>query len=212
MESLGGHVGKIRAMEIRIYIEGGGNQNHGKTRLRQGFSQFLNELSQAARGKRIRFRVVCCGGRGRAYDMFLNSPIGRDCYRFLLVDAEGPVNTSVKQHLTDRDGWDLSSCDESQCHLMVELMESWFLADRDALKAYYGDGFRENRLPGNAQVEKIPKNSVETSLDGATEDTQKGTYHKARHGPELLEKISPEKVKDAAPHCQRFFDEVRGKI
>ena len=45
---------------------------------------------------------------------------------------------------------------------MIEIMESWFLADRDALARHFGEGFKAAALPGNpARVESIPKRDVE---------------------------------------------------
>jgi hypothetical protein len=53
---------------------------------------------------------------------------------------------------------------------MVELMESWFLADREAVRRYYDDDdrFQGSSLPAHAQIEKIPKKDV---LDGLKEAT-----------------------------------------
>ena len=96
---------------------------------------------------------------------------------------------------------------------MVQLMEAWFLADRDALRAYYGQGFHENRLKGDpANVEQVTKDDVLNGLKRATEDTQKGKYHKVRHGRDLLARVDPDRVRKAAPHCDRLFRELDAAI
>ena len=51
---------------------------------------------------------------------------------------------------------------------MVEVMESWFLADVAALKVYYGDSFQENVVRGNPEVEKILRTDVYSRLKRAT--------------------------------------------
>jgi len=43
---------------------------------------------------------------------------------------------------------------------MVELMEAWFHADKDALEGYYKGGFRKDALKANPNVEEIPKQDL----------------------------------------------------
>lgn len=88
---------------------------------------------------------------------------------------------------------------------MVQMMEAWFLADSEALGAYYGQRFGAKALPGRENVEQIPKADVERFLKEATKKTQKGEYHKIRHGSELLARIDPDKVRKRAPHCERLL-------
>ena len=57
---------------------------------------------------------------------------------FLLVDSETAVTTgqSAWRHLGARDGWDRPpQAGDDQAFLMVQVMETWFLADRNALRA-----------------------------------------------------------------------------
>lgn len=88
---------------------------------------------------------------------------------------------------------------------MVQMMEAWFLADPEALAVYYGQRFGAQALPGRGNVEQIAKADVERSLKEATRKTQKGEYHKIRHGAELLARIDPAKVRKRAPHCERLL-------
>jgi len=89
---------------------------------------------------------------------------------------------------------------------MVQCMESWFLADRDALSEYYKQGFLVKSLPGRPNIEDIPKRNVEQALDHATHHTGKGVYHKTRHGFGLLALIDPDKLRKKSPHARRFFE------
>jgi hypothetical protein len=49
------------------------------------------------------------------------------------------------------------------------LLEAWFLADKDALKACYGQGFNPNSIPGNPNVEQIAKATVATARETGRE-------------------------------------------
>lgn len=62
---------------------------------------------------------------------------------------------------------------------MVEMMASWFHADKDALK-FYGDGFNREALAQNPNVEQILKRDLENKLHAATRAARKGEYHKTR--------------------------------
>jgi hypothetical protein len=44
---------------------------------------------------------------------------------------------------------------------MVQAMEAWFLADREALAEFYGNGFSAQNLPGSpTNIEAIPKDDL----------------------------------------------------
>ena len=80
-------------------------------------------------------------------------------------------------------------------------MESWFLADRDALEGFYGQGYRSNALPSGQNVEQVPKQDVLDGLDQAARNTKKGGYKKGAHSYEILAMLDPAKVKDASPYA-----------
>lgn len=194
---------------IAIYMEGGGDGKENRAALRQGMDTFLQPLKKAARNKALSWKLVCCGPRNEAFKHFIDAvDSSADVVNVLLVDAEGPVNQSPRRHLQDRDGWDLSSIDEDTIHLMVQTMEAWIVADSEALKGYYGQNFKANKLPKAPDPKTVPKATVERSLVEATKDTQKGRYHKIRHASDLLKLIDVESVKARCYHCQRLFDDL----
>jgi hypothetical protein len=112
-------------------------------------------------------------------------------------------NQTPGAHLLQRDDW--KNLPDEQVHLMVQCMESWFLADKSALKRYYGQGFKAHNLPGNLKIEEVLKQDVADGLKSATRDTIKGEYHKTKHGFEILELINPEAVRKASAYAERFF-------
>ena len=51
---------------------------------------------------------------------------------------------------------------------MVQLMETWFLADRAALKKHFGEQFKETALKRWPQLEAVRKKTVLDALKKAT--------------------------------------------
>jgi hypothetical protein len=95
--------------------------------------------------------------------------------------------------------------DEMHCHLMVQVVEAWLIADAECLASYYGQGFQVSALPGNPDVEVIEKQLVFKALDRATRETKKKKYHKIVHCSELLARLDPNRVRTRARHCDRLF-------
>jgi len=89
---------------------------------------------------------------------------------------------------------------------MVQAMEAWLIADIDSLKRFYGQGFKENVIPKNINVERIEKDLLEPKLKEATRDTKsKGEYQKIQHVSKLLEMLDVDKVRKASSECDRIF-------
>ena len=197
--------------EIRIYVEGGGDCTAGRSSIRQGFGAFLGSLRNQARSKGIRWNVIASGTRNSCYDDFCTAlRTHPDAFNVLLVDSEGPVLDQGPLHyLSQHDGWSVPALDE-HCHLMAQMMEAWLIADRDTLKNYYGQGFLNSAIPKNADVEQIDKATLESALDNATRNTQKGKYHRIRHGADLLQRVDPDVVRRKARHCERLFRALGG--
>lgn len=199
--------------EVRIYVEGGGGSKATRGPFRVGFSQFLQSLREEARARRVRWAVVACGGRRSAYDAFVLALRSHpDAFNVLLVDAEGPVSGLAGEHLRGRENWDHLAPDDDRAQLMVQAMEAWLIADVAALQGFYGQGFRANQIPPTANVEEIPKASLEPALRAASAHTQKGEYHKIRHASKLLALVDVSIIRDRAPHCDRLFTTVAAKI
>ena len=151
-------------------------------------------------------RIVACGDRGNAFDRFKTGHASGGVSAMLLVDAEGPVRAKTGWgHLQQKDGWRRPrGVTKDQCHLMVQVMESWFLADVETLERYYGRGFRRQALPKNPNVEEITKGDVESGIERAAKDTGKGGYRKGRDSFEVLGRLDPAKVRGASKHADRF--------
>lgn len=192
-------------MSVRIYVEGGGNTGALKSECRRGFSEFFAKILPARRQP----KVIACGSRNEALDNFRTAL--REYPKehvVLLVDAEAPVapEATVWVHLKERDGWEPpSGATEDNSHLMVQCMESWFLADVETLASYFGQGFQESALPRNPNIEEIAKPRVFSALEAATRQTKtKGSYSKGGHSFAILAMIDANKVRRASPYAERL--------
>ena len=197
--------------EIRIYIEGDTKQKgkNSDIALREGFHNFFRELIEKAREQNIKFRITLCSSKFITFKVFLNGvKVYQDSFVAFLIDADDTVDEkeTAKSFLQKQNAdWYWQTINEEQCFLMVQMMESWFFADIDTLEKYYGQNFNRKALRQSNNVEKIAKSDVKNGLANATKNTQKGEYHKTKHGAKLLELINPQKVREVAPHCKRLY-------
>lgn len=202
-------------MSIKICVEGGGGQDRINTLCRRGFSEYFAKIVPENRKPRI----VPSGSRRSAYEDFCTS-IRTERHKYdlilLLVDSEDPVanNLTPWQHLKQRaaDNWDRpQDANDQSAHLMVQCMEAWFMADKDALAQYFGQGFLRNSLPGQANIELIRKSDVLDALEHAVGPTTQKHYHKTNHGYELLSLISPERVGNASQRARALHTLMAGQ-
>jgi hypothetical protein len=181
---------------IAIYIEGGGDTANGKAQLRQGFDALLAAQKQAVRDRRLAWRVVLCGGRNDTFHAFHHAIAAATSEVVaLLVDAEEPVTDPSPpgraSHLRNRDRWPVGALDPMRLHLMTQTMETWIVADPEALASYYGKAFHAPALPRRALLDGEPKQAVYDALATATRNTQKGSYGKIKHASDLLKRLRP---------------------
>lgn len=206
---------------VKLYVEGGGDTAALKADCRKGFTRFITEA-----GITKRPRIVACGSRRDAYDSYCTA-VNNGEEAVLLVDSEAEINEQHQQgkantwlpwqHLRHRQGdaWDKPNCvPETDCHLMVQCMETWLITDRNTLEAFFGQGFNKNQLPAQANpIEQVAKATVYSSLSNATRNCRgKGRYGKSKHSFKLLAEISPKRVTEASPWAKRFIDELKKKM
>ena len=184
---------------IAIYFEGSSD-------LREGFSAFFSEIP----GDRP--KLVAGGSFANTIRAFVIAVEQASGSNLLLVDSDGPDDGRLLQKVKNNPEWNSAlAVRDEQVHFMVQVMESWLLADKGALESYYGRDFRSTRLPSNPRVEQVSKDDVLKGLREATRGTGKGPYHKTRHAPALLVLIDTAKVRSAAPSCDRLFRAIESK-
>ena len=210
---------------MKLYVEGGGDTSALKTACREGFAKFLGKAGLAGRMPRI----MACGSRADAYDSFCTA-IRSGETAMLLVDSEAPVVATAQPadankredrecwrpwlHLQQRkgDGWEKpTGSKDLQCHLMVQCMEAWLLADRETLKKFFGQGFKENALPATENpLEQTDKLQIYAALANATRDCKtKSAYGKGEHSFKLLGLVDPAKVLETSPWARRLQEALQ---
>ena len=196
-------------MTAKLYIEGGGDRSKSQAaRFREGWNRFFDKVGVGGR-----VRIVRGGGRTQTFKRFSAAVLHprADTVPILLVDSESAVRAghSVWEHLKERDGWDRpSGAGDDQAFLMVQVMETWFLADREALQRYFRAGFRGKELKAWPRLERVLKATVLEALDRATAKCSK-RYAKGKVSFELLAKIDPTLVADACPHAKALVDRLK---
>ena len=175
---------------------------------REGWNEFFKSAGVDSRTK-----IVRGSGRDQTFDRFATAVKGvhPNTVPLLLVDSEDRVapGHSVWQHLHARDGWSQPpSAGDDQAFLMVQIMETWFLADGVALRKYFGAKFRQNALKKWPKLENVPKSTVDDVLRRATASCSK-RYSKGKVSFELLAQIDPDRVEAACPHANALLDRLR---
>ena len=197
----------------KLYIEGGGNRGQYRSKdLQIRFRQAWHLFFKAAGIPRLP-SVVRGGGRGQTFKRFrvaIANP-ARDAVPLLLLDSEGPVASgqTVWQYLLAANGWHRpGNAREDQAFLMVQSMETWFLADQLAMQRYFGQNFSTAAFRAWTQLEAVPKPTVLKALETATSRCQK-PYGKGRVSFELLGRINPFRVESACLHGAALLDRLR---
>ena len=210
-------------MSVTLYVEGGGDRDDLRTECRKAFRLFFERAGFKGRMP----AVSACGSRAAAFDDFKTALGAAKSGEFvvLLVDSEASVardpatQTAVGPwtHLQSRDGWSKPSiATDDHAHLMVQCMESWFLADVDTLSQYFGSQFKADKIKSAPQIEAVSKDSVFKQLGDATANVKmKGKYDgrsKGKHSFEIMGRLDPEKVRQACPHANRLLKLLDAKL
>lgn len=197
-------------MSLTIYVEGGGNGVATRARCRRGFSEFFSSAGLAGRMP----KVVPCGPRKEAYEAFCRAlASGQGGSSLLLVDSEGRVSEEdpwVYLKKRQQDQWTRPEGSTSEnCHLMVQCMESWLVADPEALARLFGRGFEPRRLPQHADLEAVTVSRVLDGLEKATGTSSRGKFRKGKDAFDALAETDPSKVEEASPWARRFLDHLK---
>lgn len=205
---------KKQKRDVHVYAEGGGDHNESlSNEFREAFSRFLGRKES---GVTQRPRLHPCGSREETYNDF-KTALAQGKNALLLVDSEGPIAPVNEMegayrpwaHLRERDNWARpADASDEDCHLMVQCMESWFLADWATTVTFFAQTLDDKSKP-RRPIESIPKEDIYKSLKFASKNCQKGQYSKGAHSFKLLAQIDPKKVTEASPWAKRFIDELK---
>jgi hypothetical protein len=186
-----------------IYIEGGGDSKELHTRCRKGFRTLLE--NSGFKGNMP--KLVSCGGRESAFQDFQIAHKNKSTsdYVAMLIDSEDPLKDldTTWNYLKLREGWDKPHGSENeQVLFMTTCMETWIVADRDALIKHYGSKLQESALPPLVKLESKSRHEIQDSLSHATRNCS-NTYKKGKESFIMFEKLSPDKLKLHLPGFAR---------
>jgi hypothetical protein len=198
-------------VRVRIYIEGGGDSRSLHIKCREGFRKLLEKAGFSGRMPATK----ACGNRRAAYDDFCTAVTvaSPDEYPILLVDSESAVTLEPWSHLHDRDKWTRPpQMEDEQAQLMVQCMETWCVADRQAMRRVFGDKLIENALPSPQDLEDRSKDDVQEALANATRNCgREKKYRKGWRSFDLLAQLDPRELK-RLPHFARLCDALDARL
>ena len=198
----------------KIYVEGGGDSGKLHDQCREGFNKLFTRCGFGGRMPRI----VACGGREDAFDRFVTAKSGGgEAYVALLVDSEDPIVDVEKtwDHLKTRDDWDKpDGAVDGDVLLMTTCMETWIVADQDAVKTYFDPQNKKQvhvkGLP-SSDLENRHRHSVQDALVTATKNCS-APYAKGKRSFEVLAKLDPERLKTQLPSFVRVLRILNEKL
>jgi hypothetical protein len=202
----------VKAKKRELYVEGGGDKNPSlASECRRAFSKLFERAGVVQRPK-----VIACGGRRRAYDQFCIAHDEAKADVWLLVDAESlaPVGPPFDpwEHVRTQpgDGWERPpGANAEHLQLMNVCMETWLIADHEAVREVFGPKLDESKLPPEGpSLEERDKPMIYGALAAATRGTPSGEYSKGSHAFKVLAEVSPDKLR-ALSWAGRFLDEIR---
>lgn len=192
-------------MKAVIFVEGGGDSKELHVRCREGFRKLLESCGYAGRMPRI----VACGGRGAAYKDFVTafSVSGGREFVAMLIDSELPLADvdAAWQHLSMNEGWRRpAGARDEQVLFMTTCMETWIVADRNALTGHYGSRLQVAALPSLHELETRQREAVLNGLERATRDCP-NAYKKGKRSFEVLAKLNPGILEQHLPSFSRML-------
>ncbi len=153
--------------------------------------------------------IVACGSRNQTFKDFKVALQDSSILAIMLIDSEDPVVLSPWAHLKIRDGWlQPSNTTENQVQFMTTCMETWLMADPEALKSFFGAGFKAGKSLPITNLESRPRDKVQDALADATRDcgrTRK--YQKGKRSFQALAKLNPS-VLIQSKYFKRLVDEL----
>ncbi len=194
-------------MKVLLCVEGGGEINATSNIFRNNFARFFAKSLPG----HDQIKVQACGGRDDTIALF-NRAVREKVADviLLLVDSDGlvPDGMSAKEYLRSKTSRLWANAKEDQIHLMVQCMEAWFLADREALAEFYGQTVSKSKWLRRTDIERIE--DAEELLKKATKNS--GKEYVKSHGFFLIGMVNPDKVRKVAKHCDRLLRKLEQEL
>jgi len=192
-------------VSVHLYVEGGGDSRDEHIRCREGFRKLLEKAGFSGRMPRI----VAGGGRSATFDKFKKALQDSDKTAILLVDSEAPVTSPPWAHLQARDGWERpAAAVDDQAQFMVTCMETWVMADREALRRFCRNNLKEAALLPLNDLEQRDRHQVQEALERATHQQ----YQKGRRSFQILTDLNPTTLQKHLSYFRRLIQTLNAYL
>ena len=203
-------------MSAALYLEGGAAWPGSKelqSRCREGFRKLLEKSGFKGRMPRL----TACGSRDEAFKRFkiAHADKAPNDYVAMWIDSEDPPPdlNETWAHLRRRDDWarPLGATDD-QVLFMTTCMETYIVADREALATHYGGKLQVSALPALINLEDRTRHDIQDALFHATRNCT-NAYNKGKRSFELLPHLAPATLEQHLPsfrRCRRILRENLG--
>lgn len=196
---------------LTIYLEGGGDSNELRRRCREGFRKLFEKCGFEKMPKH-----VACGGRGETFKRFCTAFCGSSNNNIvlMLIDSEDPMSNTEQTwaHLKVRDNWEKpNGAEDAQVLMMTTCMETWIVADREALRAHYGGELNENQLPSLVELENRTRDTIQNALVTATRKCS-NRYEKGKRSFQVLAVLNRTTLESHLPSFVRDMRILEAKL
>ena len=171
--------------QISIYFE-------GDELLTEGLREFLSIEITLARAHKVRVKLIASGARAERYSL-AGKKLQPKATHFVLKDAEVPIKGAAPKNT----------------FYWIQVMESWFLADPNAIQKALGSCVNTSKVPKWNSIESVPKADVLHKISSLTKPCGTGKHYDHAHPPRLASRIlrhlDREAVQGKSPECKRFL-------
>ena len=162
-------------VSLTIIVEGGGSgASNRRIECRKAFQSLFERVATMGSAP----LVVAAGARSMAIERHKRTPGS-----VLLLDSEGPAERTESEAI----------------YQMVQVMESWFLADTATTARILKT--EQRKLSGNPKIEEVPKTDVFARLKACG-------YEKKNQSYRILGELDPAKIRKASPHADLLFKRI----
>jgi hypothetical protein len=190
-----------------VYLEGGGDSRELHRRCCEGFRKLLENCGFKGRMPHL----VACGGREGAMDDFKTAHSQRMAdYVALLIDSEKPL-ASVNAGWAHFKREKPAGAGDDQVLFMTTCMETWIVADRNALAAHYGAALQTSALPPLDNLELRGRDDIQAKLARATRKCT-NAYEKGKRSFAVLAKLKPDTLQEHLPSFARAREILNKKL
>ncbi len=181
-------------VERILFIEGTSDDTNGS--LREGFHKLLIQL---LKGDMPRIKM---GNNGRqTVKFFKNNRSSK--FGFLLIDLDAQKSEKDKKIME----YELKD-HKKNVFFMIQEMESWFLSQPAVLDDYYGKNVSQKISQDNTEIISEPDKLIRQ----LTKNTGRGSYHKVRHGVELLKRLDARKLAENSSEFSALIERLKSTV